>query len=437
MERYRFPNLVQTNVIAARQAIHAADGTVLGYELLWRNTAADHRAEVLDDYDATMRALFAVGVNLGWSRFFAESLAFVNVDLEFLEKRLYCALSPHACLLELRPFSELASQQRFEVTHARRLGYKLAWDAVHSTSDTRLELAQEGDYVKIDVQAAAPSQVLALLELCTARKLRSIVYKVETEAARAFLVARGAHAVQGQALHGPESRLHVQLPAPPVEALHGLRHLLLAGRPMPERVRAVENCPELLLALLMLTDVAWQPHWPYPNTVEQILRGISREAITAWLDIMLYQLYRESPARRRALALAMLKPAVFARMISRRLSPSEAERHEASFLGGFVAQLRCTHPDLIEPRQAPIHLGHTLHRSLTNENSPLGVVFGYVWALSRSDALGEPPQLSPELNALAQASKRAALNVLEEPLATPLLRKSAPPASPARLDVFA
>lgn len=416
MERYSFPNLAQTNVVAARQAIVGADGGVFGYELLWRQTAADHRADVLDDYDATMRALFAVGMNFGWSQFFNASRAFVNVGLEFIDKHLYCALPPQGCVLELRPFHELQGQQRFELIHARRLGYQFAWDGVTSTADPRLDLVKQGDYVKIDCQTAAFQQVLSLLDLCAARKLLAIVYKVETEPERAFLVARGAHAVQGQVLHRTESRLHLQLPAPPADALHGFRDLLLDARPMPERVKAVENCPEMLLALLMLTDVVWQSHWPYPNTVEQILRGISRDAVMAWLDIMLYQLYRESPARRKATAFAMLKPAIFARMASRKLCPEEAQLHEEAFLGGFIAQIRCMHPDLVESQRAPIRLGHTLQRTLAVESSSSNALFNAVWALSRADALGEAPNLSPDLNALAQASTLAALDALEGPL---------------------
>jgi hypothetical protein len=413
MKPYRFPEITQMNVAAARQAIVGADGRLLGYELLWRNHAAEQSATVLDDYDATMRALFAVGLNLGWKRFFESTLAFVNVDLEFIEKHLYTALPPHGCVLELRPFRALQGQQRFELIQARRLGYEFAWDAVCSVTDERLSLAQEGDYVKIDVQAAVPGQVILLLDLCADRKLRPIVYKVEHDEEREFLVARGAYAAQGHAVHRTESRAHVQLLAPPVEALHAFRHLLLDGSPMLARVQAVEDCPEMLLALLMLTDVVWRPQWPYPNTVEQLLRGMSREGIAAWLDIMLYQLYREPSSRRRAAALAMLKPAVFARMVSSKLCPGEVELHHESFLSGFVAHLLCIHPHLIEAQQAPVHLGHTLQRAIAPGQSPSNLLINHVWNLSRADALGQLPELSPELRALAEASKLIALESLE------------------------
>lgn len=414
MERYGFSPIMESNVTAARQAILSADDKLLGYELLWRRDASTHRAEVVDDYDATMRALFAVGLNIGWSRFFDGALAFVNVDLEFIEKHLYMALPPQACVLEIRPFGELPRHQRIELVHARRLGYRLAWDGVTSSADARMELAQEGDYVKVDVEAASLDQVVELLDLCASRKLQAIVYRVEHEAEFAFFMARGAFGAQGQVLHPAENHSHVQLPAAPVEVLHALRRILTSARPMPERVCAVESCPELLLNLLMLTDVAWQPHWPYPNTVEQLLRGISRGAVIAWLDIMLYQLYREASARRTASAIALLQPAVFGRMVARRLCPTEIELHEEAFLAGFLAQLRCAHPDVLESRDAPIRLGRTLRNTLAARRSILHAVFDYASSVGQAQALDRAPGLllPPGLEDLVRASRVAAQDIL-------------------------
>lgn len=403
--------ITATAAFAARQAILTPDGTVLGYELLWRRNLGDTESSVIDNYDATVRALSAVALNIGWTRFFEGALAFVNVDIDFVEKRLFFAMPARTTVLEIAAVDELNARQRHALAEARHHGYAIAWDNVHHPADPRLEFARPADYVKINFRQTTFEAAVSIVETCLARHIKPILYEIEDEAEQAFFEAKGVSAIQGNYLQRSEMRVNTALPRPPVALLHEFRRILALGRPVADCVAFVEHCPELFLALLMLTDVAWQEHWPYPNTIEQLLRGLSRATLAAWLDLMVHQLYREPAQRRNSWAISFLQPAIFARLILRQVDSYEPQIQDEAYMMGFVSQVLSTYPDLVDGNDAPIHLGRALSPIVGAERSPLLRVFNYVSGVSRAKSQGDFSEviLPPAVAALLAESQTCAI----------------------------
>jgi EAL and modified HD-GYP domain-containing signal transduction protein len=403
--------LKDTAAFAARQAIMTRDGFVLGYELLFRKNFQDAKAEVQDSHEATARALTAVALNIGWNRFFEGALAFVNVDINFIENGLFFALPARTSILEIARFQKLTARQRHALAEARHHGYIIAWDDVHDASDPRFEFAKPGDYIKINSRLATVEDIILGIEICLTRQFKPIVYKIESRTEQEFFIVKGAAAVQGNFAHRPERRSSPALPMTPVNTVHEFRRILSVNGSVAERVALVERSPELFLTLLMLTDIIWQPHWPYPNTIEQLLRGFSRASLMAWLELILFDLYRENNHRRQTWAISFLQPAIFSRLIVSQAMSYDSQLSDEAYMLGFVSQILSTHPDFIEGNDAPIHLGKTLSRIVGFKHFPLQRVFNYVSAITRSNMLSDFSEvnLPPAISGLLAKSQTMAI----------------------------
>src|SRR5947209_10620078 len=143
------------DVFLARQPIFDRQLQVAGYELLFRGGAVD-RALVVDDDDdeATATVVMNAFTEFGIERVVGSRTAWLNVNRDFVVKKLAYTIPPALVGLEILEHQIVDGNLIDAVRDLKRHGYKLALDDyTYSPSRHTDELLRLVDTVKLDMLA--------------------------------------------------------------------------------------------------------------------------------------------------------------------------------------------------------------------------------------------------------------------------------------------
>ncbi|MFN8074495.1 MAG: HDOD domain-containing protein [Kineosporiaceae bacterium] len=166
-----------------RQPVYAADGTLYGFELLFR-AAADATASGvgLSDGDAaTTTTIVAAFTEFPLEEVLGGRLGFINLTRAFLVGELPLPFDPDHAVLEIL---ESITVDEEVVTGARRLveaGYRLALDDF-TWSEAAVPLLELAEIVKVDVLGLSWPEVLDVVERCRPFGVTLLAERVEDEA---------------------------------------------------------------------------------------------------------------------------------------------------------------------------------------------------------------------------------------------------------------
>jgi EAL and modified HD-GYP domain-containing signal transduction protein len=190
-------------VHVGRQAIHDGQGSVVGYELLFRSGPFADRSDQ-DGDAATSSTILAAFSEFGAHALLGDRPGFINLTSAFLKGTLPLPFSPDAAVLEVL---ESLNVDHEEIAGAERLvaaGYRLALDDFVWSPKVEPLLAL-ADIVKIDVLALSWDQVMTTLDLCRPHKVQFLAEKVETRQMLSRCIDAGFELFQGYHLGRPET----------------------------------------------------------------------------------------------------------------------------------------------------------------------------------------------------------------------------------------
>jgi len=193
----------------ARQVVLAADETVFGYELLFRNGIDEYFRN--PDPDAASRSTLSTSMLMGLDVLCDGRRAFINCTREVLLKD-YVTLLPSTQtvveILEDVPPDDLVMAACHRLKAA---GYLIALDDF-VVSDPRVPLTEIADIIKVDLRCTPLEQAIALVKQYGPWRCRMLAEKVETR--EEFLAARKAGFVyfQGYFFRRPETLTAREIP---------------------------------------------------------------------------------------------------------------------------------------------------------------------------------------------------------------------------------
>lgn len=393
MQIYQFPELSETRVSATRHPIIDRDANIVAYALDNEKRSQNFGAAELDPRE-TWRDLSKIALHFGWLRFFDGKPAFIPCDIHLLERKLYNALPAEHCILLVDCHPRTINRMAPAIAAARRRGHRFTWDNVTGPWDDRLALAKPGDFVRINLRHTRLEDASLVIEHATHKGWKPILNQSTHAAELYYFFTKGAAAAQAYAIQPPETLTRLQLPSAPRSFLLALRALLVTRRSASECAQLVEHCPELLLHLLMLTDVAWHEGMRYPKTTIELLAGLQREALIAWLDIVAERANIEDCTAEAPRAASFVRAGLLARDQAEMAASSGPE-----FMLRIVAEILTTYPDLLRGRLQPVHLGEALRAEQTAADgcrqrmlcSALAAVRADALAAAKSRRLTTPP----------------------------------------------
>ena len=192
-----------TDVCVARQPIFGTVGDVVGYELLYRRSAAETSARGTDRNTMAADVIVNALLNIGLEQLTSGRSAYFNVTREMLLSRAYTLMPPGSVVVELLENVEPDERIEGECEQLVEAGYSLALDDfVWSSSYRRLlELAT---IVKVDVLDQPPARLDEIAQQLAPYDVRLLAERVETAEVRAMCAGLGYELFQGYYFARPE-----------------------------------------------------------------------------------------------------------------------------------------------------------------------------------------------------------------------------------------
>lgn len=194
-----------STVLVGRQGIHAADGGLVAFELLFRQMPIDVLQSEADHEAATAQVISAVFGDFGVSDIAGSRPLFLNVTRAYLVGDIALPDLPDQVVVEVLEHVPLDDQVLAGIVALKAAGYRVAADDWDGTPG-RDALVRLADLVKIDLPQTGPENLVALV--ARARELHPgvqvVVERIEDAADAALAVAAGADLLQGYHLDRPQ-----------------------------------------------------------------------------------------------------------------------------------------------------------------------------------------------------------------------------------------
>jgi c-di-GMP-related signal transduction protein len=271
-------------VHVGRQAIHDGQGSVVGYELLFRSGPLADSSDQ-DGDAATSSTILAAFSEFGAHALLGGRPGFINLTRAFLKGTLPLPLSPDVAVLEVL---ESLNLDHDIIAGAERLvadGYRLALDDFVWSPQVEPLLAL-ADIVKIDVLAMSWDEVLATLDRCRPHKVRLLAEKVETRQMLSRCIDAGFELFQGYHLGRPET-ITTQTLSPDQISAFALLMLLDEPAVTTADIDAyVRRSPALVYRLLRIVNSAASGVPRKVSSIRDALVMVGMNRLRSWMILL-------------------------------------------------------------------------------------------------------------------------------------------------------
>ncbi|MDQ1363426.1 MAG: hypothetical protein QG652_1287 [Pseudomonadota bacterium] len=211
------------NLYIARQPIYSRDQTLLGYELLYRNSHIN-TADVDDDNKATLDTILNSFMHIGLENIVGSALAFVNLPTDFVTNQTLTPMFRGQCVLEILESVPPTTQVISGLKFLKQQGYQIALDDFEFTPRHKpfLELT---DFVKLDIQNKSAEEIRARLNQIAPYKVKTVAEKVETQELHQLCMGMNFDYFQGYFYCRPQMITQKHIPANKLVVLNLLARL--------------------------------------------------------------------------------------------------------------------------------------------------------------------------------------------------------------------
>ena len=207
----------------ARQPILDKDEKVLGYELLFRESAEDNRFN--SDYEGGTRSIIDTLNVMGLDVVCDGRLAFINCTQEMLLKEFFLLLPPEKIVVEIQECVRADENVIAACDRLKLEGYRIALDNF-APGDPRETLLPYVDYLKVDIRRMNAQESAAMSTY--APRCCLLAMKVETRLQFITAVKDGFSMFQGYFFRHPERMRARHIPANKASQLRLLKEISAA-----------------------------------------------------------------------------------------------------------------------------------------------------------------------------------------------------------------
>lgn len=327
-----------SSLFLGRQPILDAAQALIGYELLFRDSAAN-QASITHAGMATADVVCKAYTELGLANALGGHKAFIIVDAEFLQNEAIEALPPDGVIFELQAALLDAPAVLERCQALGQLGYAFCLVDAGALSEAVLALLKQALFMKLNIQALPDETVRMLFDLPADFHPLSIASHIETHADHQRAVRLGFQFFQGYYFAAPTLVEGKKLD-PATQGLIRIVNLLHRDAELAEIEQAFKGEAALTVKLLRLTNSAGVGLRVRIASVRQAVSIIGRRHIQRWLQLLLYSHndgadgFECNPL----MQLAALK-GNFMERLARRAFPQQNILPDLAFLAGMMSPM--------------------------------------------------------------------------------------------------
>jgi len=199
------------HLFIARQPIYNRNKSVMGYELLYRNSSHNH-ANISDGDIASCETILNTFMHIGIDNIAGSALAFINLPREFIVNETLTPMFNEQAVLEIlediKPDTEVING----IKRLKTEGYQIALDDFVFKEEL-IPFIELADYIKFDIHALSRYEVIQQFELCKKYNVKLIAEKLETHELYQFCYELGFDFFQGYFFCYPEILKKKSLPS--------------------------------------------------------------------------------------------------------------------------------------------------------------------------------------------------------------------------------
>ena len=267
-----------------RQPVLDRQQALFGYELLFRG-APDGPAEIDSGLSATA-AVIAHAAQLGLSRAIGDATGFINVDSDVLHSDIFAFLPRERTVLEIGAGVEASDALLARMKLLGQHGFRFAAGAVDDNASLQ-RLLPLVDLVKVDVRAAQPDALQALVPHLRQAGKKLVAEKVETVAHYKASLDLGFDYFQGFHFASP-SVLGGRKLSPSQMAMLELMGMLATEADNADIEKALKRDAPLALNLLRVVNTPAVGAGRRIESLHQALLILGRRQLARWLQILLF-----------------------------------------------------------------------------------------------------------------------------------------------------
>lgn len=376
-----------SSLFLGRQPILDANETLIGYELLFRDSA-ENRAHVVNPGMATADVVCKAFAELGLASAINGHKAFIIVDSEFLATEGVEMLPPDRVVFEID--ARLAGDPVVvERCHALgQGGYAFCLTNFSAIDESVAPLLKQSMFIKLNVHALPDEALRPLLALPAEFRPIPIASHVETKVDRERAAALGFQFFQGYYFAEPTLVEGKKLD-PATQGLIRIINLLHHDAELGEIEQAFKGEAALTVNLLRLTNSAGVGLRVRIASVRQAVTVIGRRHILRWLQLLLYS--REGGmaafAHNPLMQLAALK-GNFMELLARRAFPQQNALPDLAFLAGLMSLMPAALSMPMATILEQIAIAPQLRQALLNREGDLGLLLELTDCYDNDDPAG-------------------------------------------------
>jgi EAL and modified HD-GYP domain-containing signal transduction protein len=367
-------------VHVARQPLYDRGGAVVGYELLFRETADDSQASRRSAY-ATSNVIIGAFADLGIANLVGDRLCFVNLTREFVTGELHLPFDPGQAVLEILETIEPDDAVVAGVSHLVGQGYDLAlddfvWDSGHE------RLLSFATYVKLEVAGVDPAELAESVRRCRQYPhLRLVAERLDAAGDHRLALDLGFNLFQGYVLARPQVSSAVGLSQSRLHRLRLMAALADSGVDVNEVVSLVSADPALSYRLLQATNNAANGLTGRVSSVHDAIVLLGLRRVCQWVTLMLVGDLAEA---NEDLVASTLIRARLCRSVAVHLSLQA----DAAFTVGLLSSIAEIVGEPVADLVQRLPLTEQVTSALTTGAGPLGAVLALVLQYEAVDVEG-------------------------------------------------
>lgn len=264
----------------ARQPILTASEDVCGYELFFRESHQDRRAN-FDLESATCTTIDSL-ILIGLDVLCDGHPAFINCTHDMLLKDYFGLLPPHQIVVEVQENVPADQDVLDACQRLRGLGYRIALDNF-VVNDSRLPLLPHANFIKVDFQKLSPNERTAVVARRGKAQCHLLAQKVETR--QDFVTARkeGFDHFQGYFFRRPQTLRSRQIPAHQSTCLTLLKAVSKPELDLSEVEDLIRREPSLCYRLLRYLNSPVLGLVSEVQSIRQALSLLGDREVTRWI----------------------------------------------------------------------------------------------------------------------------------------------------------
>ena len=369
----------------ARQVILNNDETIMGYELLYRDST--QKAHIQNPRHATAALLVNVLNQAGLNNVVGENLAFINVDDSFLKHNFIESIPPKTFVFELTATSSLDERlvERVEKLNNAKYVFSLDLDS-YEKIDIVKTLAPYLSFLKIDTSGFEVEHLKELKEALSEYPIIFIASKVEDEERFKSYQKAGCDAYQGYFFAQPHIIQENKLDANQL-VLFKLCDTIQSGASTADIVKAFEQSPAITLQLLQFINSGAFHFRDRISSINQVITLLGRNSLIQWLMLLLYSKNFSSKVKYQNPLILMVRQRTEIMVNLLKLVKKDAstnEQGEAYFVGILSLMDTLLHVPLDEVLRE-FYVEKSISDAIYYQNGFLGELYSVVLAVEQFD----------------------------------------------------